>query len=150
MGQSITKNYHHIVFSTKNRQPFIQAPFESTLHAYLGGICNHLDCPPIKIGGYFDHVHLLVLFSKKITLVKFMAELKANSSRWAKTQGDELNNFYWQDGYGSFSVNPSEVDVVVKYIANQRAHHQNKTFQEEYRAILKKYKIDFDERYIWD
>lgn len=150
MGQSITKHYHHIVFSTKHRQPFIQEPFESALHAYMGGICNHLDCQPIKIGGYVDHVHLLVLVSKKITFVKFMAELKANSSRWAKTQGDHLRDFYWQDGYGSFSVNPSEVDVVIKYIANQHEKHQKKTFQDEYRSFLKKYKIDFDERYVWD
>ena len=150
MGQSLVKNYIHLVFSTKNRVPLINQGVESFLHPYLGGICNKLKCPVIKIGGYTDHVHILCLLSKKIALVKLLEDLKTHSSKWIKTQKDGLENFYWQDGYGAFSVNPSEVDTVIQYISNQHAHHAKRTFQEEYRAFLKKYKIEYDEKYVWD
>ena len=150
MGQSLVKNYMHIVFSTKYRQPFIHAPIENELHAYLGGICKNLECHPIKIGGYTDHIHILCMLSKKIALMKLLEEVKSHSSKWMKTKGDDLKNFYWQDGYGAFSVNPAEVDRVINYIANQHAHHSKKTFQDEYRAILKKYDMEYDERYVWD
>jgi putative transposase len=150
MGQSLVKNYIHIVFSTKLRQPFIHAPVEQELHAYLGGICKRLECPPITIGGNIDHVHLFCLLSKKIALMKLLEEVKSHSSKWMKTKAPDLSNFYWQDGYGAFSVNPTEVDTVVNYIARQKEHHARLTFQEEYRAFLKKYHIEYDERYVWD
>jgi len=140
----------HLVFSTKHRQPLIQPPFEDELHAYLGGICNKLDCQPIKIGGYTDHVHILCMLSKKIALVKLMEEIKSHSSQWIKTLDASLANFYWQDGYGAFSVNPSETEKVISYIANQHQHHSRKSYQDEYRAFLKKYKVEYDERYVWD
>lgn len=150
MGQSLVKNYLHIVFSTKHRMPTIQPPIEAELHSYLGGICNRLECPVIKVGGYTDHIHILCMLSKKVTLVKLLEELKSHSSKWVKTKGSDYGNFYWQDGYGAFSVNPSEVDKVILYITQQQEHHQNKSFQEEYRAFLTKYKIEYDERYVWD
>lgn len=150
MGQSLVKNYIHLIFSTKNREPFIQQSVENPLHRYLGGICNELDCPVIKVGGYTDHVHILCLLSKKIALVKLLEEVKSHSSKWIKTQDARLANFYWQNGYGAFSVNPSEVETVIKYISNQHAHHAKKTFQEEYRAFLKKYRVEYDEKYVWD
>jgi len=150
MGQSLVKNYVHIVFSTKYRQPLIHMPVEAELHSYLGGICNQLDCQVIKVGGYTDHIHILCMLSKKIALVKLMEVLKANSSKWIKTKGAAYANFYWQDGYGAFSVNPSEVDRVIAYIHNQHDHHKQNAFQDEYRAFLKKYNVQFDERYVWD
>lgn len=150
MGQSLVKNYLHIVFSTKHCEPLINERVENELHAYLGGICKRLDCPPIKVGGHCDHIHILCMLSKNITLVKLMTELKSNSSKWIKTKGDDLKSFFWQDGYGAFSVNPSEIEIVIKYISNQKEHHAQKTFQQEYRAFLKKYHVDFDERYVWD
>jgi len=150
MGQSLVKNYLHITFSTKNREPFIKPPYENELHSYLGGIANKLECPPIKVGGYNDHVHIACMLSKKIALVKLIEDLKAHSSKWIKTLDSSLSNFYWQDGYGAFSINPSEIDTVCEYIANQHEHHRNKTFQEEYRAFLKKYKVIYDEKYVWD
>lgn len=140
----------HIVFSTKHRQPFIQAPFEDELHAYLAGICNKLECQPIKIGGYTDHVHILCMLSKKIALMKLVEEIKSHSSKWVKTLDASLASFYWQDGYGAFSVNPSEIEKVITYIANQHQHHSRKSFQDEYRVFLKKYKVEYDERYVWD
>ena len=150
MGQSLVKNYLHIIFSTKYRQPLIIESVEDELYSYLGGICKELECPPIKIGGYYDHVHILCMLSKKIALMKLLEEVKSHSSKWMKTKDDSLNTFYWQDGYGAFSVNPSEVDAVINYIANQKEHHRRKTFENEYRAFLKKYNMDYDERYVWD
>ncbi len=150
MGQSLVKNYIHIIFSTKNREPLIHPPYEDEIHSYLGGICKKLECPPIKIGGYTDHIHILCMLSKKIALMKLIEEIKSHSSKWIKTKHDSLQSFYWQDGYGAFSVNPSQVDSVIEYIANQHTHHSTKTFQDEYRAFLKKYNVEYDEQYVWD
>lgn len=150
MGQSLVKNYLHIVFSTKHRQPLINDAIEHELHAYLGGICKNLECHPIKVGGHVDHIHILCMLSKKIALMKLLEEIKSHSSKWIKTKGEKFANFYWQDGYGAFSVNPSEVEAVINYIASQKEHHSKKTFQDEYKAILIKYQVDYDERYVWD
>jgi putative transposase len=150
MGQSLVKNYIHIVFSTKHRQPLIQSPYEAQLHSYLAGICKNLDCQPIKVGGYTDHIHILCTLSKKIALMKLVEEVKSNSSKWVKTLDDSLQNFYWQDGYGAFSVNPAQVDKVIAYIANQHEHHGRRSYQDEYRIFLKRYQVEYDERYVWD
>lgn len=150
MGQSLVKNYVHIVFSTKHRAHLIKEPVQSELYSYIGGICNNLECTPIKIGGYSDHVHVLCMLSKKIALMKLLEEIKSHSSKWIKTKDESLKNFYWQNGYGAFSVNPAQVDVVSAYIANQEEHHRKKNFQEEYKAFLEEYEAEYDERYVWD
>jgi REP element-mobilizing transposase RayT len=150
MPQSLVKNYIHIIYSTKNREPFIQEQFKNELYNYIGGICNNLECYPVKIGGIADHIHILCLLSKKMALIKLIEEIKSHSSKWFKTKDDSLQNFYWQLGYGAFSVNPSELDVVTKYIENQIEHHAKISFQNEYRLFLKKYNIEYDERYVWD
>jgi putative transposase len=150
MGQSLVKNYLHIIFSTKNRQTIIYPPVEAELHAYLGGICKSLECHVLKVGGYTDHIHILCMLSKKIALIKLLEELKSHSSKWIKTKGQGYENFYWQDGYGAFSVSPSGVDHVVSYIANQHEHHSKISFQEEFRKFLYDYQIEYDERYVWD
>lgn len=149
MGQSLVKNYVHIVFSTKYRQHLIHESIENQLYSYLGGICNRLECSVIKVGGYSDHIHILCLLSKKIALAKLVEEVKSHSSKWIKTQGKEFANFYWQDGYGAFSVNPAEVERVINYITNQKEHHRKKEFQKEYKEFLEKFEIEFDERYVW-
>lgn len=138
------------MFSTKYRQKLIDSAIEDELYMYLGGIANNLGCIPIKIGGYQDHVHILCLLSKNITLATLMSKMKSNSSKWMKTQGEAYRNFYWQNGYGAFSVKASDVDVVIKYIARQKEHHSRKTFQDEFRDYLEKNKMEFDERYVWD
>lgn len=150
MGQSLVKNYIHIIFSTKLRAPLILESIENELYSYIGGICKQLECYPVKIGGYIDHIHILCMLSKKIPLMKLLEEIKAHSSKWIKTKDNTLKKFYWQNGYGAFSVNPYEVDKVIAYIENQKEHHRKKTFQEEYRAFLKKYNIEFDDKYVWD
>ena len=150
MGQSLVKNYLHLIFSTKNREPIIEKTIQPELYNYLGGVCNNLESYPVKIVGHDDHVHIFCMLSKKIALIKLMEELKSHSSKWIKTKGENFNNFYWQDGYGAFSVNPSEIQIVTDYITNQEEHHLKKTFQDEYRSFLKKYNVEYDERYVWD
>lgn len=150
MGQSLVKNYVHIVFSTKYREALIYPPHEQELHAYIGGVCKELDCPVLIVGGYTDHIHILCMLSKKIALMTLVQKVKANSSKWFKTKDTRLANFFWQDGYGAFSVNPSEVAVVIKYIKNQHAHHSKKDFKAEFLAFLKKYEVEYDKAYVWD
>ena len=150
MGQSLNKIYVHLVFSTKHRAPLISKEIEEDLFSYLGGICKNLECNPIQVGGHQDHVHILCLLSKKIALMDLIEKVKSNSSKWIKTKGKELENFYWQNGYGAFSVNPTDIEVVKNYILNQEEHHSKKTFQEEFRAFLKKYNVEYDENYVWD
>ena len=150
MPQSLVKNYLHIVYSTKNRQPLIDKEIQNDLYAYIGGICKNMECHPVIIGGYVDHVHILCLLSRKVALMKLLEETKSHSSKWIKTKGNKYTNFYWQNGYGAFSVNPAEVEIVKKYIDGQEEHHSRTTFQEEYRAFLRKYQVEYDERYVWD
>jgi REP element-mobilizing transposase RayT len=150
MGQSLVKNYIHIIFSTKYRIPLILDSIQDELYRYIGGICKQLECYPVKIGGYIDHIHILCMLSKKVPLMKLLEEIKAHSSKWIKTKDDTFKKFYWQNGYGAFSVNPYEIDRVIAYIENQKEHHKKKTFQDEYRVFLKKYNVEYDEKYIWD
>ena len=150
MGQSLVKNYMHSIFSTKHRKPFIDDLIEPQLYDYMGGICNGLECQPLKIGGHKDHVHILCMLSKKISLVDFMKKVKTGSSKWIKTKGDKYREFFWQEGYGAFSINPTQTEIVTKYINDQHVHHQKITFKEEFRAFLKKYEVEYDERYVWD
>jgi len=150
MGQSLVQNYIHIVFSTKHLEHLIHPPFEKELHTYIGGICNKLESPALAVGGHTDHIHILSMLSKKIALIELLKQIKSSSSGWMKTKDSSLSKFYWQDGYGAFSVNPSETEVVINYIKNQHEHHRNKTFREEYRAFLKKYNVPYNEKYVWD
>jgi putative transposase len=150
MPQSLVKMYMHIVYSTKHRSKILVPEVQYDLNAYTGGVCNNLECTPIKIGGYLDHVHILCLFSKKITLISFLQEIKTSTSKWIKTQGKSFSGFHWQDGYGAFSVSPHQVQIVSNYIANQNEHHRKILFEDVYRKFLKENNIDFDERYVWD
>ena len=150
MGQSLSQVYVHITYSTKDRISLIDKEISPRLMEYLGGVCKQLDCIPLQVGGTKDHIHILCMLSKKITQIKLMEEVKKSSSKWIKKIAPKYHSFYWQDGYGIFSVNPSEVDIVVNYIKNQEEHHKQRTFKEEYLAFLKKYKIDYNEKYLWD
>ena len=150
MPQSLSKVYVHITFSTKHREKFIDETIQERLFEYLGGICKGLECYPVQIGGYLDHVHILCTLSRKITQAMLLEQLKKESSKWIKTIHLNYAKFYWQNGYGIFSVNPTEIQTVTQYIQNQKEHHKTRTFQEEFRAFLKKYDIDYDERYVWD
>lgn len=150
MPQSLSQVYVHLTFSTKNHEPLITSEVQNRLFQYLGGICAGLECTPVQIGGYRNHVHILCLLSRKIAQMKLVEEVKKQSSKWIKTIGPGFSNFYWQDGYGIFSVNPAEKDIVIEYIRNQEEHHKTRSFKDEFQAFLNKYKIEYDERYVWD
>ncbi len=151
MPQSLAQIYLHIVFSTKDRQPFLQdASLRDEMHNYLGGTCNNLGCPVLRVGGVADHVHILCRFARTISVADFVQELKRESSKWVKTKSDSLQDFHWQNGYGAFSISPAHVEPVWLYIANQEEHHRAVSFQDEFRRLLKKYELEWDERYVWD
>ena len=150
MGQSLNKIYVHLVFSTKHRQPLIGDSIKEELFSYLGGICKNLECNPIQVGGHKDHVHILFLLSKKIALMDLIEKVKSNSSKWIKTKGKKYENFFWQDGYGAFSVSQKHIFATINYIQNQREHHKNQTYKVEFLTILNKYEMDYDEKYLWD
>jgi putative transposase len=150
MGQSLIQNYIHIIFSTKNREPFIDESIEEELFDYLGGICNSHNCQSLKVGGYLDHVHILCMLSKNMVLSDFIQKLKGKSSLWIKTIDRKYEGFYWQKGYGAFSVSASKTNAVIAYINDQKLHHTDTSFQDEYRSILKRYGINYDEQYVWE
>jgi putative transposase len=151
MPQSHAQVYLHIVFSTKNRTPFLTDPaVREEVHKYLGGTCNNLDCPVLRVGGVADHVHILCRLGRTISIAQLVKELKRESSQWVKEKFPALADFYWQAGYGAFSVSESNVDVVREYVANQERHHVTMSFQEEFRWLLKKHGLTWDERYVWD
>jgi putative transposase len=150
MGQSLVQIYVHVVFSTKRRMPFLRKEEQrDRLHAYLAGSCKNQKCPALIIGGVADHVHLLCRLGKTIDIATLIRELKKESSEWAK-QALAIPNFYWQTGYGAFSISPSHLQALKEYIANQDEHHQKETFQDEFRRLCKKYGLEIDERYVWD
>ena len=150
MPQSLSKVYAHIIFSTKHRKNLINNQIESDLYNYIGGICKDLECNPVQVGGHKNHIHILCLLSRKIAQMTLVQQVKQGSSKWIKTIDAEYANFYWQDGYGVFSVSAKRVDNVIEYIKNQHNHHQKMSFKDEYRKFLIEYGIEFDERYVWD
>ena len=150
MPQSLSLVLVHVIFSTKERFPFLTEPHRPALHAYLATVARNMECECYRVGGVADHVHLAVRMSRTITIAKLIEELKTSSSKWLKTQSPELEKFGWQRGYGTFSVSPLDLPALEKYIDDQIEHHRVKTFQEEYRAFLKKYAIPYDEKYVWD
>jgi REP element-mobilizing transposase RayT len=150
MPQSLSSVLIHLVFSTKNREPFITPEIESELHPYIATIFRDHNSPSLAIDGTTDHIHLLFALGRTITVAKLVEEVKTGSSKWIKTKGHTLKNFHWQRGYGAFSIGQSNVATLKSYIRNQKEHHRRVTFQDEYRNFLKRYEIEFDERYVWD
>lgn len=151
MPQSLSAVYLHLVFSTKDRRPFLRdKTVRDALHAYVGGVSKTLDCPPLIVGGVEDHVHLLCRFARTITQAEWVKELKRISNGWLKEHGRDYVDFEWQGGYADFSVSQSNLERVKQYIASQEEHHRKTTFQEELRTLLRKHEIEFDERYVWD
>jgi putative transposase len=148
MPQSLSRVLIHLVFSTKNREPLIGPELRDRMFPYLGGTLNGIGCPVITVGGVADHVHLLFVLARTMAVCEAVEEVKKESSKWAKEHGRP--GFYWQNGYGAFSVSPSNVPQVSAYIANQEEHHRAKTFQDEFRELLRAHGIEWDERYVWD
>lgn len=151
MPQSLVKNLIHLVYSTKNREPWIPEDVREGLFAYQAGIFKAWESPAIVIGGVEDHVHALFSLSKNHALKKIVEEVKKSSSKWMKTaDGTGNRDFQWQNGYAGFSVSQSNVEQVRKYTENQSEHHRKGTFQDELRELFRRHEVEFDERYVWD
>jgi REP element-mobilizing transposase RayT len=151
MPQSLANVLVHIVFSTKDRRAYFQdRVFRAEMHRYLAEVSNRLDCPAIEVGGVEDHVHLLGAQARTITLADWIKETKRITSIWIKERRPDLGDFHWQGGYGAFSVSQSQIEHVMRYIRDQETHHRTMTYQDELRLLLRKHKIEFDERYVWD
>jgi REP element-mobilizing transposase RayT len=150
MPQSHSAVYIHLVFSTKERRPFLKDQgIRESLHSQLGGISKKLGCAPIITGGVADHVHQLARLSRTITQADWVKELKRVSNLWLKEQ-HSIRDFEWQGGYADFSVSASNLEQVKQYILNQHKHHHKTSFQDELRVLLRRHQVDWDERYIWD
>jgi REP element-mobilizing transposase RayT len=150
MPQSLTKLYAHLIYSTKDRYPFLDNEIRARVHAYIATVVRDLDSPWVVVGGVADHVHILFDMGKLRAPVEFVEVLKRESSKFVKTLGPRCKEFYWQRGYGMFSVSPINLAEVEAYVRNQEEHHRVRSYQDEFRAYLERYGIDFDERYVWD
>ncbi len=150
MGQSLAQQYIHLIFGTKHRQLIIIPEIEPQLHAYIAGILKAYHSPAIEINSVPDHIHILFRLSKNIMLSKLVGETKKESSKWMKRQPDVDPSFSWQAGYGAFSVSSSRLEIVRKYIQNQKEHHKSVTFKEEMELFMSECGVEeYDELYFW-
>ncbi|MGO9326311.1 MAG: IS200/IS605 family transposase [Terracidiphilus sp.] len=149
MAHTYTGLLIHIIFSTSGRAPLLTDAIRLDVHAYLGGILRELDAIPVAIGGTTDHVHLLTRLPANLALADYLRIVKTNSSRWVKERWPQQRKFAWQGGYGAFSVSESRRAAVIRYIRDQAQHHRRISFQDEFLALLKNHRVEFDERYIW-
>lgn len=149
MSQSLAKVYLHVVFSTKDREPLLTAGWRDELFQVLGGAANNLGCQSLIVGGVADHVHMLVQLGRTIAVADAVGKIKSTSSAWVNQTRGSPKPFHWQGGYAAFSVSQSNVEAVREYIHRQPEHHARKTFQDELRGWLRRYKIEWDEQYLW-
>lgn len=141
--------HYHIVFATKHREPWIRQDIEERVWSYLAGIATEHAMAPLAIGGLEDHLHVVVGIPSTMTLSRAVQLLKGGSSRWIRQTFPELEGFGWQEGYGAFTVSKSSLSATVAYVARQRERHVARTFQEEFRALLDRHEISYDERFLW-
>ena len=170
MPQSLSKVILHIIFSTKNREPWLESDLRPRMHAYLATLCRDLGAELVRVGGVADHVHIVTTLPRTVSQAQLIEEIKKASSKWIKTrrslsrfflaagiwrlfgesESARYRGFFWQRGYGAFSVSSSQFEAVLQYIETQPEHHRTRTFQEEYRELLRRHGIDFDEQDVWD
>ena len=147
MPQSYARVLLHIIYGTKHRVPFLEdREVCEELYKYMAKILDEIDCPSLAINGVADHVHILCSLSRSLAIKDLLQELKASPSKWLKSKG--LPEFYWQTGYGAFSVSESQVPKVRRYIGNQQEHHRRVSFRDEFAEICRRHGIEFDERYL--
>jgi len=149
MAQSYTSLLYHVVFSTKDRFPWLAPEWRQRLYAYLGGVLREREADLLAINGTNDHVHLLLRLHQDHTLARIVRDVKATSSGWIHREFPRLHHFAWQRGYGAFTVSVSQVEHVRRYIQTQEEHHRRRTFQEEFIALLNAHRIEYDARYLW-
>ena len=150
MAQSLSKVVLHIIFSTKDRESWLDSDVRPRMHAYLAAVCRDLGAQLVRVGGVADHVHIVTTLPRTLCQAQMIERIKKVSSKWIKTLDARYRGFFWQRGYGAFSVSPSQLDTVLQYVDTQQEHHRTRSFQEEYRELLRRHGINFDERYVWD
>jgi REP element-mobilizing transposase RayT len=150
MAQSFASVLLHLIYSTKNREPLLTTEVEPELYAYQAAIFQKLGCPVVIINGTADHLHALFRLSRTVAISELVEEVKKRSPKWIKAKGKSFAGFQWQTGYGVFSLGESGLEAARIYISGQKEHHCRQPFQEEFRAFLAKYRIEYDERYVWD
>ena len=149
MAATLTNLLFHIIFSTKDRQPLIRDSFRDELEKYIAGIVRNEGGILIGVGGMPDHLHLITKFKPDRSVAEMVRLIKANSSKWVNEEHGDPGRFAWQLGYGAFSVSQSQLEALKAYVANQKAHHQTRSFQDEFRESPIKHVVEFDERYLW-
>ena len=150
MPQSLAQILVHVVFSTKNREALLADDIRDELHAYIGGIIENQKGTLLRAGSVADHIHLLLAHPRTCAPADLIQEIKTGSSKWLKTKSACYAGFHWQVGYGMFSISPAHRPALENYIDHQAEHHRTVTFQDEYRRLLSKYGIQYDERYVWE
>ncbi|HMJ89913.1 MAG TPA: IS200/IS605 family transposase [Candidatus Acidoferrum sp.] len=150
MANTFTSLNYHVIFSTKGRERWISQNIEARVWSYLGGIAKENRFHPKLIGGFDDHVHMLIGIPASVSLSEAVKLIKGGSSGWIKTTFPECRAFAWQDGYAAFTVSKSSIPEVEEYVRGQREHHRTKSFMEEHRAFSQKYEVEYDERYLFD
>ena len=150
MPQSLSRVIVHIIFSTKDREPWLDREVQPRMHAYLATICRDLGADLACVGGVADHVHIVTTLPRTVSQAELIEQIKKTSSKWIKVLDTRYRGFFWQRGYGAFSVSQSQLDAVLQYLASQNEHHRTRSFKEEYRDFLRKHGTDFEERYVWD
>lgn len=150
MAQSFFQMYGHLIFSTKSRIKFLDNKVRARIHSYIATLFRDMGCPYVCVGGTEDHIHILFDQGKDNLPVKVVGKIKKESSKFIKDIDKKYKDFYWQRGYALFSVSPASKEKVINYINAQMEHHKTISFQEEFLAYLNKYKIDYNEKYIWD
>jgi putative transposase len=150
MPQSFAKVYLHAIFSTKNRESLLAGAWRDELYNVLGGTVNNLGCQSLLVGGVEDHVHMLFQLGRTVKIADAIGNTKSTSSSWVNQTRALVEPFHWQAGYAAFSVSQSNVEAVREYVRSQPEHHRRQSFQEELREWLRRYEIEWDERYVWD
>lgn len=150
MANTFSKIFIHVVFAVKGRENVIAKKWEEELYKYICGIVNNKNNKIYAINGMPDHIHILLSIKPDVALSDLMRDIKANSSKWINEKKFVKGKFQWQEGFGAFSYSQSQIDVVIKYIEQQKQHHSKKSFKGEYVDLLQKFKIKFDEKYLFE
>ena len=150
MASSFSNILIHVVFSTKHREPLIADAWRGELQSYMSSVAGNLDCPPLAINSVPDHVHILLPLARTVTIGDVVRDIKVASSKWVGKRGLSATPFAWQTGYGAFSVSESHSDAVKNYIQNQAEHHKKMSFRDEFLTLLRRNRMAFDEKYIFE
>jgi putative transposase len=150
MPQSLCKVILHIIFSTKNREPWLDSDVRPRMHPYVATICRDLAAEFVHVGGMADHVHVVITLPRTLSQAELIEQIKKTSSKWIKALDARYRGFSWQRGYSAFSVSPSQLEAVLEYVDTQQEHHRTRTFRAEYRELLRRHGVGCDERYVWD